>query len=175
MFLQGSQALVSGADSAVVMFPRPFSAVPLAVYAWIENLVDDPVLEIDAQVADRTETGFSVVLDVAPDSNNYTLMWFAGDAEVLFQATSPGRTVTNHPLYSGALGDNDFVLLTLTTPTVRTVRLRMSTLRAMFPNLVAVPASPTSPGLAGQIAFSSSHIYTHDGVLWGRTARTTTW
>ena len=175
MFLQGSQALVSGEDNAVVLFPRAFAAIPQAIFAWVENLHDDPVLEIDAQVADKTEDGFSVALSVAPDSSYYTLQWFAGDASVLYQALSPGRATSEHPLFLGDLADNDFVLITLLSPTLRTVRVRMSSLKALFPNLVTAPASTSSPGIAGQIAIDAAYLYSHDGTLWGRSARNTTW
>jgi hypothetical protein len=175
MFLQGSQALVSGEDNAIVLFARAFSATPQAIFAWVENLHDDPVLEIDAQVADKTADGFSVALNMIPDSSNYTLQWFAGDASALYQALSPGRATSEHPLFLGDLADNDFVLITLLAPALRTVRVRVSSLKALFPNLAAAPASTASPGVAGQIAIDANYIYSHDGTLWGRSARNTTW
>lgn len=175
MFLQGSQSLVSGENHATVIFARAFATTPQAIFAWVENLHDDPVLEIDAQVVDKTAEGFSVALDTAPDSSYYTLQWFAGDASVLYQALSPGRATSEHPLFAGTLADNDFVLITVVSPTLRTVRVRMSTLKALFPNRVAVPTSPTSPGAAGQIAIDGDTLYSHDGVLWGVSTRNTTW
>ena len=175
MIKQGTAPIALNQTQVTVLFSTPFGQVPTVIHAWGENTLDDPVRVISAVVADKDESGFSVILDQTPDTGNYTLKWFAGDVQEVFQILQAGRATSEHPLFSGALQPNDFVLFTLTSPTLRTVRVRTSALRAMFPNLAAVPSAPTSPGSAGQIAVSSSYVFSHDGVLWARTPRSTTW
>ena len=175
MIQQGTQALADTEAHATIVFGRSFPATPAIIHAWVENLVDDPLLAINLEVVDKNKDGFAVALSPAPDSGNYTLQWFAGDMQDMYQVLLSGRTTAEHPLFSGALADNDFVLITTVSPTLRTVRVRVSTFLSMFPSWVPAPSAPTSPGRAGQIAFGPGRVYTHDGTLWGVSTRTTNW
>lgn len=175
MFQQSSQAIATAQTHVTVVFPNQFVSTPEVVAAWVQNTTDDPVRSISATVVDSDNLGFRVALDQTTNSANYVLIWFAGDAQLVYQILQTGRKTSEHPLFTGALLDNDFVLMTTTSPVLQTIKVRMSLLRSIFATLAQVPASPTSPGRQGQLAVGPAHLYSHDGTLWGRSARTTAW
>jgi hypothetical protein len=176
-YLEGSQSLVSGVQAVDVVFTdSPFTAAPQVVAAWVQNTSADANIQfIIAPVIAVSASGFTVQLSAAPPTNNYTLVWFAGDTNIIFTVLSSGRKGSELPVCSNPAGGGYFIFISNAGQPTTTL-LPWSTLAGKFANYVPTPpGSSTAAGVAGQWSVDSNFIYTHDGVLWGVTRRYTTW
>jgi hypothetical protein len=173
MFQQGLTSLTSGVASAAITFDEAFAAVPEVILAVVQNTSGDASKSlISAEVDSSSTSGFTVHLSAAPPTANYQLAWIAGSAAAIIQLA--GRRLSDFPDLASGILDTDYLLITHTDTSPATMRLRWAVLRAFFPNLKSViPGSPAASGQAGQIVISPKYIYTHDGTLWGQSARAT--
>ena len=172
-FNQGLQSIGNATIDVTVVFDVAFTAAPDIIVPVVENTSNDSVIyAISAQVTSKSSTGFVVHLSSATPSANYKLAWIAGSAAIIYQGiTLAGRKTSQLPLPVNALTDDDYFAFTTVSPLPVTRRLRLASLKALFPSVSSVPASPASAGTAGNIAVDNNYVYTFDGTLWGRSPR----
>lgn len=173
---EGFKTLTMGVQAVTVPFTSDFGAAPSVVIPLVINTTDATPLIIVPSITAITKDDFTVWLSAPPNSGNYQLKFIAGAAAVLFHAIArDSKRLSEYDETLAGLLDTDYLMLVKTGITPKTTRVTLGTVKTLFPTLAAVPASAAAPGHVNQIAIDSNFIYTYDGVLWGRTARDTSW
>jgi len=169
-FDDGRYDLVSGQTSYTIAFGSAFGAAPDVVVAQVENSVDSPFLSIVAIITGRTATTFDVELSVAPDSNNYDLVWFAGSSETIFEVvTQYQQRMTKMPKTRVIPKAQDLIPFIQMSPIPKTLMLPWGLLEENFTRYRKTPpTSPTDPGDPGEWAMNANYVFFHNGTSWGR-------
>lgn len=169
-FDDGRYDLVSGQTSYTIAFGSAFGAAPDVVVAQVENSTDDPFLVIATTITARTTTTFNVELSVAPDSNNYDIVWFAGSAEIIFEVVNQyQQRLSKLPKAKAIPKAQDLVPFVQMAPIPKTMMLPWGLLEENFTRLrKSPPTSPSDPGDPGEWSLDGNYVFFHNGVSWGR-------
>lgn len=123
------------------------------------------------------ETSFTARVNF-PVSSLFTVHWVASDEAAIdlnaYSDLLSGKTKSfnNLPLLDTPPDNNDEILI-FDISDKKIKRLCVEDLLNQTLIVVTPPASPSSPGEVNQIAIDDEFLYTHDGILWGRTPRAT--
>lgn len=170
-YQSGNFPLTSAVVTYTVPFGAAFTVIPTIVIAVVSNVSGDGTkLSINAPIVGKTTTGFTIKLDVAPNTGNYVLEWIAGDASTFFQAVSVlGRRTSELRRRLTYPSDNSYLAFVNTADGLPvTETLAFSAFRSVFVRRVSAPSGPASPGEIGDYAIDTTYVYLHNGVLWGR-------
>lgn len=171
MFQDGFIALNSSNQDYNVTFDVAFDAPPDVVVCQVNNVsADGTKLQINATVTSVSTTGFSVHLDALPNTNNYTMAWFATYGSVAFEVISQSVVrVTKLP------GDNtrpaaaDLVPIVRMSPIPYSTTIQWEHFAGLFMQYQATPpTAPTDPGEVGWFSIDANYLYLYVSTAWTR-------
>lgn len=168
-FQYGEAAIGNNATTVSVTFSPAFTTTPAVVIAVVQNEVDNPQLQLSAQVTAKSNTGFTVKLDAPTNSTYYELVWIAGNASLVFEAvTKLGTRITDLPSSPRELRSNDRLVIVQDGVTRQ---VPFSEFQSTFVTKNAsIPTASTSNGAVGELAFGTDGMYAHTGSKWLRLA-----
>lgn len=168
-FQSGEEPIEISSTTASVEFSPGFMTTPAVIIAVVQNQVDSPQLQLNAQVTDKDANGFTVSLDAPTDSANYELVWIAGDASLVFESvTKLGTRITDLPSSPRELRANDRLVVVQDGVTRQ---VPFSEFQSAFVSRnPAIPTASTSNGAVGQLAFGPGNLFAHTGTKWLRLA-----
>jgi hypothetical protein len=171
-FVEGSISLLDEIMDYTISFaPNTFVLTPTLVLFGVHNTSNQAdKYHITGTVTAKSKDSFDLSLSTPPNSNNYTLVWFAGGPDAVF-AAQQGRRVGDLELFTGGIDDIDTLLIlgrqTPTSP-VSMMRLGKEKLFNLTGQWVATPSSEYATGSLGQRAYDDDYYYIHNGVKWLR-------
>lgn len=168
--ISGSVSLTQGVTTATVSFPVAFLTTPVIV-PTVANVSADPAkLLINAVIVDASGTVFTVELDQATDSPNYTLEWIAGTPDQFTALVNYAHQLLEAQKLKPKIGDQDcFVGISRDKAYPETVLFPATALDSRFVKRVTTPpAAPNSPGTPGDFAVGPGYAYFRGSSVWFR-------
>lgn len=170
MLQTGTQAIADAATTAVVTFATVFTSTPTVIIPVVVNTSGDGgILTPAMTVTVKTTTGFTVLFSEAIDSENYQLMWLAGDAAGAVELMG-GKKLTSYQNIDSLL-NHQFKIPCLDLEGQPGMKLisEETFWSAVLQRAAQIPASPLA-GLTGNLTVTAdaNWLYIETSDRWAR-------
>lgn len=170
MLQTGTQAIADAATTAVVTFATVFTSTPTVIIPVVVNTSGDGgILTPAMTVTVKTTTGFTVLFSEAIDSENYQLMWLAGDAAGAIELMG-GKKLTSYQNIDSLL-NHQFKIPCLDLEGQPGMKLisEETFWSAVLQRAAQIPASPLA-GLTGNLTVTAdaNWLYIETSDRWAR-------